>query len=124
MNVGGAWNGTGSDSQGPFTLAWVLTQTGNVVSGSALTKPVSTTDGTCASCHKNKIGTLSGTVSGSVFAFTMSFPAGSGGEPTPICSVSMNGTTASLTASATSANYTGADSCEGPFTGGTISMTR
>ena len=80
----------------------------NTVSGTAVSRPVDPTDGTCASCHKSKIGTFSGTVSGT----------------TPMCSVTVDGTAAIVTESRITGAYSGADSCEGQFTDGALSMAR
>jgi hypothetical protein len=104
-------------------MTWALTQLGSMVSGTVVTKGADPADGSCASCHKNKSGTLTGTVSSGVFTFTMSFPSG-GSDGTPLCGVDIAGTTTRLVGSLTSATYSGADSCEGPFSGGTFSMTR
>ena len=124
VNLSGAWSGTGSDTQGPMTLTWALTQAGPTVSGTAISRAVNATDGTCASCHKNKIGTFSGTVSGTTLTLTMFFPDGSDAEPTPMCSVTVDGTAASITESRIAGAYSGADSCEGPFTDGALTMAR
>ena len=96
----------------------------NTVSGTAVSRPVDPTDGTCASCHKSKIGTFSGTVSGTTLRLTMFFPVGSDAEPTPMCSVTVDGTAAIVTESRITGAYSGADSCEGQFTDGALSMAR
>jgi hypothetical protein len=53
----------------------------------------------------------------------MLFPAG-GDVPTPICSVTINATAADITRNRIAATYSGADSCEGPFTNGAFTMSR
>jgi len=47
-------------------------------------RPLSETDGSCASCHKVKDGTVSGSISGSAVTPRMSFALG-GTRPTPTC---------------------------------------
>lgn len=123
VDLTGTWEGTGSDNQGPEKLAWTLTQTGQAVSGTAISTAVNATDGTCASCHKNKIGTFSGTVSGTTLTLTMTFPAGSNAAPTPICGVTISSTIPTL-GDTISGTYSGSDSCEGPFSQATFTMTR
>lgn len=123
LNLSGTWTGTGSDSQGAETLRWVLTQVGNALSGSASTRPANPSDGSCASCHKVKDGSLSATLSGTTLTLRMLFPTG-GSVPTPICSVIMESTASGVTSNSIAASYSGSDSCEGAFAGGTFSMTR
>ena len=117
----GTWSGTGSDSQGAERMTWVLTQTDNTVTGTVATQAVDPTNGSCASCHKNKVGTLSGTISGTVLTLRMYFPIG-GDVPTPICSVTMDATASNITTSNIASTYSGADTCEGPFADGVFTM--
>src|SRR5262252_5627969 len=84
--VAGTWSGSGTDSQGDFAMTWALTQIGSMVTGTVVTRGANPAVGTCASCHKNKAGTVSGTVSGGVMTFTLSFPSG-GSDGTPLCGV-------------------------------------
>jgi len=119
--LSGSWSGTGSDSQGAEEMTWVITQRGDTVSGSVSTQSVNPTDGSCASCHKNKSGTFSGTIADSVLRLTMYFPTG-GDVPTPICSVTMVASVAGFTANRIASTYSGADTCEGPFTDGEFEM--
>jgi hypothetical protein len=84
---------------------------------------VDVADGTCASCHKIKGGTLSGTISGAGLTVTMVFPTG-GDVPTPICGVTFEATAAGITKDRIVATYSGVDSCEGPITDGAFTMTR
>lgn len=121
VKLTGTWTGTGSDSQGPELITWDLTQTGNMVTGMVSTRAVDTTDGTCASCHKNKTGTVSGTISGADLTLRMFFPSG-GDVPTPMCTVTMNATVPDATDYNIATSYTGLDTCEGPFAGGRFSM--
>jgi hypothetical protein len=120
--LAGRWTGTGADSFSGERVTWVLAQSGTSVSGTAELNALDPSDGTCGSCHKVKMGTLSGTLSGNTLSVSMSFPAG-GDVPAPIC-------VANLTATATVADpritvaYTGTDSCEGVYSNGTIDLTR
>ena len=121
LQLSGTWDGTGSDAQGAEVISWVMTQTGNTVRGTVSTRAVDPADGSCASCHKNKTGTFTGTIVGSSLTLTMFFPTG-GDVPTPICSVTMVATADGVTDARITSTYTGADTCEGPFTDGTFTM--
>lgn len=46
------------------------------------------------------------------------------GDPTPICSSTMTGATASIVAGQLIAAYAGSDSCEGAFLNGTLTMNK
>ncbi len=119
----GTWGGTETDRLGPAFLTWTLNRVGDSVSGTVFMRPMNPTDGSCGSCHKSKDGTLSGTVSGTNLALTLSFPAGGQDDPTPACSIILNGTASYVTESAITGTYHGADPCEGIFDG-TLEMTR
>jgi hypothetical protein len=121
LQLSGTWDGTGADAQGAEVISWVLMQTGNTVRGTVSTRAVDPADGSCASCHKNKTGTFTGTIVGSSLTLTMFFPTG-GDVPTPICSVTMIATADGVTGSKIASTYSGADTCEGPFTDGTFTM--
>ena len=123
VNVTGTWTGNGSDGLGPGTFTWVLTQSGGAVSGSASMRPVSLTDGSCASCHKVKDGSISGSVSGTAVTLRMSFALG-GAQPTPTCLVVMDVSASGVAGSSLSGLYNGSDSCEPLVALGTITMTR
>src|SRR5882672_9317463 len=71
LNLTGRWTGSGSDGLGPETFSWVLAQSGNLLSGSASMRPLSATDGSCASCHKVKDGNIAGAVSGTTVTLKM-----------------------------------------------------
>src|SRR5262249_7539811 len=100
-----------------------LSQSGDAVTGTADLAPLNAADGSCASCHKFKAGTVSGTISGSTMAMRLVFPAGGDGVPTPMCTITFNAT-ASAALDRIDATYTGDDTCEGPITGGAFTMTR
>jgi len=122
LSLAGAWSGTGSDPHGPETLTWTLTQVGSTVSGPVQMAP-RFQDGSCASCHKDKKGTVAGTLSGTTLKLTLTFPAG-GDVVTPLCAISFEAEARGVTGGRISATYQGADSCEDPFTGGTFEMAR
>jgi hypothetical protein len=123
LKLAGTWSGTESDRLGPAILTWSLTQSGDSVSGTVSMRPVNVADGSCASCHKSKDGTFTGTVSGTNLALTLFFPAGGQGDPTPACSISLVGTASNVTELAIAGTYTGSDPCEGIFDG-TMAMSR
>ena len=122
ISLAGTWSGTGSDPHGPETLTWTLTQVGSTVSGPVQMAP-RFQDGSCGSCHKDKKGTVTGTLSGAALKLTLTFPAG-GDVVTPMCAISFDAEASSVTATRISATYRGTDSCEDPFTGGTFEMGR
>ena len=121
---GGAWSGTSDDSQGKVNIAWSLTESGGTVSGSVTTQAVDPNDGSCNSCHRNKSGAVSGTTSGSTLSLTMFFAAGANGDPTPACSATLTASASMLAEGQLKGSYTGSDTCEGPFSNGTLAMTR
>jgi Bacterial Ig-like domain (group 2) len=123
LNLTGAWTGTGADGLGPETFTWVLSQSGNALSGSVSMRPLSQTDGSCGSCHKVKDGSISGSVSGTAVTLRMSFALG-GSQPTPTCLVIMDVSASGVTSTSLSSSYTGSDSCEPAVALGSIKMTR
>ena len=124
LNVAGAWRGTGSDVQGPEQLALTIAQNGTTLTGTADMKSSNAADGSCASCHKLKTGTVSGTVTGTMLAMRLIFPAGGDGVPTPMCTITFDVTAAGVTNDRIAATYSGDDSCEGSFTDGTLTIAR
>jgi hypothetical protein len=54
----------------------------------------------------------------------MFFAAGANGDPTPACSATLTGSASEVASNRISAAYSGADTCEGPFTNGTMTMAR
>jgi hypothetical protein len=123
LNLTGTWNGTGTDAQGPEKFKWTLTQIGSSVTGSAILDPADPADGTCGSCHKQKSGTVSGTISGTSLSLTLDFPKG-GGDLTPLCGLTMSVTTTDVAAGRIAAAYTGTTTCEGPITDGMLVVSR
>src|SRR5436305_7300448 len=88
--LSGAWAGTGADPQGGEKMSWMLAQNGAALSGTADLAPLNAADGSCASCHKFKSGTVDGTVSASGVALKLVFPSGGDGVPTPMCTITFN----------------------------------
>jgi hypothetical protein len=123
LNLTGTWTGSGSDGLGPETFSWVLAQSGDAVSGAASMRPLSLTDGSCASCHKVKDGSISGSISGTAVTLKMSFALG-GSQPTPTCLVTIDVSASNVTSSSLSSSYNGSDSCEPAVALGSITMTR
>ena len=123
LNLAGTWTGSGSDGLGPETFKWVLAQSGDALSGSVSMRPLNLTDGSCASCHKVKDGTISGVVSGTTVTLRMSFALG-GSQPTPTCLVTMDVSASGVTNTLLSSSYNGSDSCEPAVALGSVTMTR
>jgi hypothetical protein len=122
-NLTGTWKGTGDDAQGPETFTWTVTQNGDQLSGAVVLNSANPDDGSCGSCHKQKTGTLSGTLSNGALTLTLDFPAG-GSDITPLCGITMHTTTRDIAAGRIAASYTGTTTCEGPITDGTLTVTR
>jgi len=123
-DLSGAWSGSANDSQGPTTVTWVLSQSGANVTGTVRTNAVNPDDGSCSSCHRNKSGTVTGTLNGSSLTLTMLFAAGGDGDPTPACSATLNVSSTSVSNTQVSSAYAGSDTCEGAFTNGTMNVHR
>ena len=124
VTLTGTWAGLGTDSQGATRVTWSLTQSGDSVVGTVKTQAVDPADGSCGSCHRNKSGTFTGTISGGTVHLTMFFAAGADGDPTPACTATLAGSASTTAADRLSALYTGSDSCEGAFENGTLAMDR
>jgi hypothetical protein len=108
-NVNGTWSGSATDSSGPGTMTWQITQSGSSFSGS-LTIVDSSTKVTGR-------GTVSGTVSGSSLQFSLSVPAGGFDAPYTSCSSTVSG---SGSTSSTSITGTYSGSSTGSCSTGTI----
>jgi hypothetical protein len=119
----GGWTGSGTDPQGPVVFRWSLTQTGTTLNGVVMMDPVDPSDGSCGSCHKQKAGTVSGTINGTALTLTLDFPEG-GADVTPLCGLRLTATANDVTPRRIAASYTGTTTCEGPIAGGALVMTR
>jgi hypothetical protein len=124
LDISGAWSGTSIDSQGTTVVNWTITQSGSDVSGTVTTRAPDPADGSCNACHRNKSGTFTGTVAGDILTINLHFAAGVDGDPTPICSATMTGSASRIASGDLSGNYTGSDTCEGPFLDGRLTMSR
>jgi hypothetical protein len=134
-NLTGTWNGTARDrfvrnnTPDGMNVTWVLTQTGDTISGTVVTDSLVPGDGSCSSCHRAKSGTVSGTVSGNSLSLTMNFPGGPG-DITSTCTATFSGTASGISANAFTALYSGGDSCENlagesvAFANGTLDLVR
>ncbi len=124
LDLSGRWAGSGIDPQGAERIALTMTQNGAALAGSADLKPLDAADGSCASCHKFKSGTFSGSLVGNSVTLKIVFPAGGDGVPTPMCTITFDVSAGGASNDRLNASYTGDDSCEGPITGGTFAITR
>ena len=122
-NLTGTWTGTGTDAQGAETFRWNVTQTGDRLSGSAVLDSADRNDGSCGSCHKQKTGTLAGTLSNGALTLTLDFPEG-GTDITPLFGITMHVATSDMSAGRIAATYTGTTTCEGPISDGRLTVTR
>ena len=122
-NLTSTWTGTGTDAQGAETFTWTVTQAGDRLTGSAVLDSANPNDGSCGSCHKQKHGTLTGTLSNGALALTLDFPEG-GSDITPLCGITMHASTSDIAAGRISARYTGTTTCEGPISDGTLTVAR
>ena len=123
LNLTGTWTGTGSDRTGDEALMWTVTQSGTAVTGTVNMSAFNAPEGSCAFCHKHKIGTLTGTVSPAALSMKIVFPGGDAVE-TPICVIKLDATATNPSNDRFTATYTGDDTCEGSFTDGSLTMTR
>ncbi|HEY6212439.1 MAG TPA: hypothetical protein VIW45_09150 [Vicinamibacterales bacterium] len=120
--IAGTWTGTATDSTGPGTVTWTITQ-----NGSAFTGTVTLADsGTSAKGR----GTVSGTINGSSISFTMTIPAGGFDPPFASCTANISGTALAIAPSdgapptSIAATYSGSGSCSGAINGGQFTLTK
>ena len=122
-NLTGTWTGTGTDAQGAETFQWTVTQIGDRLTGTAVLDSANRNDGSCGSCHKQKTGTLTGTLTGGALTVSLEFPEG-GADITPLCGITMHATTTDVAAGRINASYTGTTTCEGAITDGRLTVSR
>ncbi len=115
LNVAGTWTGSASDSSGPGSMTWIVSQ-----SGTALTGTVTATDTTT---NLNGRGSLTGTVSSSSIHFTITVPAGGVDAPFADCTADISGD-AQVSSASMTGTYSGVNSCMGAITAGQIGLTR
>lgn len=123
LSLAGSWDGPGSNQLGKHMISLTVAQSGTTLSGTVTTRPVDPVGTTCASCHMSKVGTFTGTISGSTLTLSMTFPPGNAADPTPLCTTTMIVNTA-VTGTSIAGPYTGTDTCEGAFIDATLSMAR
>ena len=121
------------DPGGELNVAWSLLGvstrsvgvllTEDRISGSVVLDSANPTDGSCGSCHKQKHGTLGGTLSNGALALTLEFPQG-GSDITPLCGITMHAASSDIASGRIAATYTGTTTCEGPITDGKLTVTR
>jgi hypothetical protein len=115
-NLTGTWRGNITVSNVSAVMTWTLTQTGSSVTGPVL---ISLPTGVVL-----MNGTVSGTVSGNAFPFTLTVPPG-GIFTQPGCSGQITGTNTLIAATTLSGTYTVASStCATGLTSGTFTLTR
>jgi hypothetical protein len=120
--LSGTWSGSGSDSFSAERVTWILAQSDSTITGSVELAPVDPADGSCASCHKLRRGTVAGTLDGSALTLRMNFPQG-GDVPTPICATDLTAH-AVVAGDQLTGTYTGTDTCEGFYANGQLALTR
>ena len=118
--MSGTWTGTGSDSFSAEQVTWTLTQSDANVTGKVELAPMDPNDGSCASCHKLRKGTVSGTLNGATLTLRMNFPAGVD-VPTPICVTDLLAT-ATVSGNQLTGTYSGTDTCEGFYANGQLTL--
>ena len=115
-NLTGTWRGNITVSNVSAVMTWTLTQTGSSVTGPVL---IALPTGIVL-----MNGTVSGTVSGNIFPFTLTVPPG-GILTQPGCSGQITGTNTLIAATTLSGTYTVASStCTTGLTSGTFTLTR
>jgi len=115
INLSGSWSGSASDSSGPGTIAWQLTQSGSSFSGT-----LTMTD---TSSGAQGRGSVSGMLSDTTVEFAITIPAGGFDEPWAACTAELTGT-AKATPSALSGTYTGSNSCTGAVNSGQLTLDK
>jgi len=115
VNLTGTFAGNATDSSGSGRFTWQLTQFGSTVSGPiSFTAPERGITGN---------GSITGTLFGTTLTFSITIPEG-GAFPFSTCSVTSDGTATDVSNDRIPATYTGTNSCSGPFTDGTVTLTR
>ena len=118
---GGTVNLTGSfastsvvDSAGYNSMRWVLTQTGNQVSGTL----------TVAGNGQTGTGTVAGTLANGTLTFTMTVPPEGYVPGLPSCSSTTTGTAPNVTNDTISGTYAGTHTCVSTPISGTMQLRR
>lgn len=115
-NVSGTWIGTATDSTRQLSMTWQLTQSDRNVTGTfTATTPVG--------APVYSAGAITGTVSSSSLAFTISVPRGSVVD-FPDCTATLSGTADDVRSDSMAGTYSGTDTCGGTFAGGRFSLLK
>ena len=115
LEITGTWNGPASDSSGPGTMTWRVTQAGSSFAGDLTLEDTAT--GVRGS------GTISGSVTGGSVRFSIDVPAGGFGAPFVLCAAEVAGE-AQLTSTSLTGTYAGTNSCTGTIESGEMTLTR
>ena len=115
IDLTGSWSGTATDSSGPGSIAWRVTQSGSAFSGT-----LTITDDSSGAHGR---GSVSGTVSGTAMEFSITIPAGGFDEPWGACTANLTGS-ATVTTSSFAGTYAGSNSCAGSVSAGQLTLNR
>ena len=115
LNLTGTWTGAASDTSGPGSMIWHLSQTGSSCSGTLTMSDTATS--------KAGRGSVSGTVSGTALHFTIDIPAGGFDSPYDSCSTEVAGD-AQASASSIAGTYSGTNSCTGIIASGQFALAK
>ena len=107
----GTWNGSGSDSVASLNFSWQFSSSAGTPSGLFI----------ALRSGRNYSGTVTGTLSGPTFTFSVTSTALMLPGTTP-CGLTMSGS-ASVTATTISGTYAGRD-CVGSFANGRFTLTK
>ncbi len=124
VNLTGTWMGQGSDSSSStMGSGSMMGQAGIGQMTVLISESGSSVSGTVAFSGMPNLtpGSLTGTLSGNIFTFTITMPAGS--MLTSGCSVTANGTLQVNVTTMTGA-FSGSNSCDGAFTNGQMTLTK
>ena len=97
-------------------MTWQLTQNGTALSGSAAI--TETNQGITGN------GSMTGTVTGSSFTFSLSVAAGGFSGSAASCTASITGNGSTLSATTITATYSGSNSCGGAVSSGQITLSK
>jgi hypothetical protein len=103
-----------TDSNGFTSMRWVLTQTGDQITGTM----------TISGNAQTGTGTVSGTLTGRTLTFSASVPAGGFSTGLPSCAAVLSGTAQNVTNTTITGTYTGTNSCLATPISGTVTLQR
>jgi hypothetical protein len=115
VSLAGTYAGNASDSSGPGTMTWALTQRGANISGTMTTAtPLGAVQ---------FLGNISGKLSGATLTFTITVPQG-GVSAFLTCPITITGSANGVTSRTIAGTYSGTTSCSAPFTNGQFALTK